>query len=227
MNRAPSRHGFSLLEVMIALAVLSISLVALANINAGAIAMHAFAKKLMVATTLAKGKMLDVESQIDREGPPSEGSNIRPSDGDFEAEGYAEYKWKVEVNAPKSDQLDPTKLMNTILGTGDSNGTPNPATAGAGLAGLLGGASGAGGAGGLGGAVGGLAGAAMAGPASMMMGQITQMVREVKLTVTWMDGKVPQEFTVVEHLVTTGPNAPVGGTSNSGNTTPDPTKITP
>ncbi len=53
----------------------------------------------------------------------------------------------------------------------------------------------------------------------MIISQITQMVREIHLTVMWMDGKNPQEFTVIEHLVSMGPNTPAGGTSNSGTKT--------
>jgi general secretion pathway protein I len=279
-SRAPSRpaaaerrseHGFTLLEVMIALAILAISLVALSDINAGAIAMHSYAKKLTVATFLAKGKMLDIESKLDAEGFPAEKDNIEPSEGNFEDEGFPDYKWSVEVVAPNSENLDPMKLVSAILGGGsgaDGSGSPgsnsgsnsssssnplgalglgggsstdpNNPLAGSPLMGLLGGLTGMGGMGGgnsssgsgasgmsgLGG-LGGLAQGAMSMQATQMVDQITKMLREVRLTVTWPNGKDTESFTVVTHMISMGPNTPLGGTSNSGTKTIDPTKVTP
>ncbi|MBS2029042.1 MAG: prepilin-type N-terminal cleavage/methylation domain-containing protein [Deltaproteobacteria bacterium] len=224
------QRGFTLLEVMVAMAILAIALVALSEINAGAIAMHSYAKQLNVAAMLARGKMLDIETQLDEKGLPAEGENMSPSDGNFEDEGFPQYKWKVEVVAPKADNLDPTKLVSMILGGsggpddpnnpgGSSNGMPDPGAAGSGLANMLGNLTGLGGSsgtsasgapglssaiGGMAGGMGGMLGGAMAGPAQMMISQITQMVREVRLTITWMDGKNPQEFTVVEQIVSMG-----------------------
>ena len=216
-----SARGFTLLEVMVAMAILAISLVALSEINAGAIAMHSYAKKLNVATMLARRKMLDIETQLDEKGLPAEGENLSPSDGDFDEEGFSNYKWKVEVIAPKADNLDPQKLISLVLGGGSgddpSGSKPDPGAAGGGLANMLGNLTGlgappdgssasgpTGAAGGLAGGMGGMLGSMMAGPAQMMITQITQMVREVRLTVTWMDGKNPQEFTVVEQIVSMG-----------------------
>ena len=219
---ARDARGFTLLEVMVAMAILAISLVALSEINAGAIAMHSYAKKLNVATMLARQKMLDVETELDEKGLPSEGENISDNEGTFEDQGFPQYKWKVEVIAPKSDALDPQKLIDMVMGGGSGDGSsssgslPDPGAAGGGLASMLGSLTGLGststpsssgaptptsaGASGLGGMLGG----AMAGPAQMMITQITQMVREVRLTVTWMDGNVPQDFTVVEQIVSMG-----------------------
>jgi general secretion pathway protein I len=221
-RRIAQSRGFTLIEVMIALAILSVSLVVLAELNAGAIAMHSYAKKLNVATLLAKTKMLEVESFLDEKGLPAEGENISPSDGTFEEQGFPNYKWKVEVVAPKSENLDATKLMNMVMGGGDSAGgsKPEPGAAGAGLAGMLGGAMPGGGAGGLGGGLGGMLSGAIAPQAQLMITQITRMVREVRLTVSWMDGKVPQEFTVVEHIVSMGPSG--AARTNQAQTTKDP-----
>jgi hypothetical protein len=61
---------------------------------------------------------------------------------------------------------------------------------------------------------------AIAPQAQLMITQITRMVREVRLTVSWMDGKVPQEFTVVEHIVSMGPSG--AARTNQAQTTKDP-----
>lgn len=219
-------RGFTLLEVMVAMAILSMSLVALSEIDAGAIAMHTYAKKLNVATMLAREKMLDLETELDEKGLPAEGDNLDPSEGTFEEEGFPSYTWSVQVVAPKAENLDPTKLVNLVLGGGSGDGSdgsagggsPDPGQAGGGLAEMLGSLTGLGSSSpsasdssggptsaGMSGLA-GMAAGAMNGPAQMMITQITQMVREVRLTVRWYDGKVPQEFTVVEQIVSMGPS---------------------
>ena len=42
----PSRSGFTLLEVMISLAILAVSLVAISGLTGGAIAMEAYSRRL-------------------------------------------------------------------------------------------------------------------------------------------------------------------------------------
>lgn len=63
----------------------------------------------------------------------------------------------------------------------------------------------------------------MAGPAQMMVSQITKMLREVKLTVTWENGKSTETFTVVEHIVSMGtaaaPPGANGVVQNAGKNT--------
>ena len=59
-----TEQGFSLLEVMVSLAILSISLVAILNLHSGAVRMHNHAKFLSLATLLARSKMVDIEERI-------------------------------------------------------------------------------------------------------------------------------------------------------------------
>ena len=56
--------GFTLLEVVVAMAILCMSLMAIFNMNAGAIRMHTYTKRLTVATLLARSKMTDIEQQL-------------------------------------------------------------------------------------------------------------------------------------------------------------------
>ena len=68
----------------------------------------------------------------------------------------------------------------------------------------------------------------MAGPAQMMVSQITKMLREVRLTVTWPNGKATETFTVVEHIVSMGTSAaPPGsaGTPQQAGKNPNPTPL--
>ena len=54
-----TEQGFSLLEVMVSLAILSISLVAILNLHSGAVRMHNHAKFVSMATLLARSKMVE------------------------------------------------------------------------------------------------------------------------------------------------------------------------
>jgi prepilin-type N-terminal cleavage/methylation domain-containing protein len=83
-ERRERRGGFTLLEVMIAMAILSVALVALAGINSGAMNMHAYSKRLTVATFLARSKMADLEQKLQSEGLPADDE---ADDGTFEEEG--------------------------------------------------------------------------------------------------------------------------------------------
>lgn len=90
----PSRAaGFSLLEVLIALAIVSISLVALMALNNRAIDVHQRLRKITQATLLAQHKMAEVENadQSARQtGEKSEG---------FFAEPFSNYGWRLAYSA--------------------------------------------------------------------------------------------------------------------------------
>src|SRR5437764_686478 len=60
------RRGFTLLEVMISLAILAIALVAISGLNGGAVTMHAYGRRATEATLLLRGKMLDVEDDLQK-----------------------------------------------------------------------------------------------------------------------------------------------------------------
>ena len=65
---ARTNRGFTLLEVMISLAILAISLVAISGLNGGAVAMESYARRATEATLLLRGKMNDVEEQLQKDG---------------------------------------------------------------------------------------------------------------------------------------------------------------
>src|SRR5437763_10121214 len=69
MKRSPSAgRGFTLLEVMISLAILAVSLVAISGLNGGAVAMESYARRATEATLLLRGKMNDIEDQMQKDG---------------------------------------------------------------------------------------------------------------------------------------------------------------
>lgn len=208
------RGGFTLLEVMISLAILAVSLVAIAGINAAAIDMHAYSKRLTVATLLARSKMADIETKLTSEDLPADDTE---EDGTFEEDGFPEYKWRAEIIRPKTENVTPAQLLSMAgldaMAPDNKSGSSATPSAAGGLLGMLGGTAAS--AGGLsqgqgtmmaaaasGGA--GLLGGAMTGQVQTMLDMLGKSVREVHLTVSWQTGKIVDQFTVVTHVVSFG-----------------------
>jgi general secretion pathway protein I len=87
-------RGFTLLEVMIALAVLGSALVALLSISASDVRASHKAKLLTIATGLARGKMLDIEEDLYHNGFQD---TDQTSNGDFSDDGQPKFKWEALV----------------------------------------------------------------------------------------------------------------------------------
>ncbi|HVG59089.1 MAG TPA: prepilin-type N-terminal cleavage/methylation domain-containing protein [Hyalangium sp.] len=207
--RTRNRRGFTLLETVVALAILALALMAIFDLNSGAVANHVYSKHLTVASFLARSKMTDLEQELYDEGFSNDDEE---ESGDFSDEGWPNYKWRAKIIAPDTDGVSPDQLIGAIfnLPIGEGDGDMG------GLASLFGG--GAGGADGKGGgpapAGGGMAGmaAGMAQPMfTQMIEQITQTVREVHLTVTWKEGKVVESMDIVTHIVSLGPGSDRNG----------------
>jgi general secretion pathway protein I len=181
----PSSPGFTLLEVMVALAILASALLAVSEIVSGALRNHGRARDLDVATLLARGKMVDLEEKYKADG-------FRDTDesdeGTFDEEGHPEIRWTAEVVAPKADDLC-TRLLGDLLPEGGEEDAPADGgpTAGASPQGL-----------------------AMEGiiqqQCALLSQDVQKGVREVRLTVAWGTEAAPESFTVVTHLVELQPS---------------------
>ncbi len=203
------RRGFTLLEVMVALAVLALALTAASDVVGGALRNHVRARQLEVATMLARGRLAEAEAKFEQEG-------FRDFDqtdaGTFEDEGHPEVTWKLEAIKPQLE-LGPDAVLKALTGVEggvagllglDTKGQPGQKPAAA---------SGTGAA--PGGPTTSLAGSPLAGAAvGMIQQQLTALgeqlksgVREVRLTIGWKDGKATESFTLVTHLVVLTPGA--------------------
>ena len=196
-------RGFTLLEVMVALAVLALALTTTSDVVGGALRNHVRARQLEVATMLARGRLAEAEARFEEEG-------FRDSDqtetGTFDEEGHPEVTWKLEAIKPQLE-LGPDAVLKALTGVDG------------GVAGLLGldpsAKPGGGKTGGPSGPTSSLAGSPMAGAAvAMIQQQLTALgeqlktgLREVRLTVGWKDGKATESFTLVTHLVVLTPGA--------------------
>lgn len=219
-----TRPGFTLLEVVVALAILGLSLMAIYDLNAGAVAMHAYSKKLTVASLLARSKMSDLEQDLYDKGFNSDDEE---KSGDFSEEGWSSFKWRAKIVAPKTDGVSPDQLLGAIFNLpigGGSDGTSDilktlfgggssgstPSALGATSASTTGTSAPTPTQTGLGG-LGGIGAGLIQTQFTQLVDQITKAVREVQLTVTWKDGKQVETLDIVTHVVSLGPGGDRNG----------------
>ena len=128
--REPER-GFTLLEVMIAIAILSMTLVTLLSVVTGNIRATRHARLTTTATFLARGKMVDLEDQVLENGFSTDDES---AEGNFKEQGHPEFRWdsiieRVELPADaamkqrdeaqdkaKDDVNNPMSLISGFLG---------------------------------------------------------------------------------------------------------------
>jgi prepilin-type N-terminal cleavage/methylation domain-containing protein len=87
-------RGFTLLEVMVALAILAMALVVLVGIATDNVRATQHAKMVTTATFLARAKMAEVEDLVMVDGFVD---SDQEEDGDFSGEGRPEFSWKTII----------------------------------------------------------------------------------------------------------------------------------
>lgn len=100
--RAFSR-GFSLLEVMVALALLSLSFTSLILVQARATRLASEARNISLATQLARYQLMECKNEVQKKISSVSDFNI---EGDFEDMGYTNFTW--ECHAPKFNMKPPS-----------------------------------------------------------------------------------------------------------------------
>lgn len=102
MSRNVRLHerGFTLLEVVIALAILAVSLSALFTVQTSSVNNAARARDTSVATLLARSKLIDIEQVLFDEGFTEGG---REDKGDFDDEGHPNIKWAYTTREVEMD----------------------------------------------------------------------------------------------------------------------------
>jgi prepilin-type N-terminal cleavage/methylation domain-containing protein len=115
-----SDAGFTLLEVMVAIAILAVSLLAIYSLQSTSLMGSARAQKIAVCTQLARLKMdqilIDIEAGIAKGEFPEEKEDA----GTFEDEKYPDYGWrltvkKVEIPAPPTPEGVSADVMTQVF----------------------------------------------------------------------------------------------------------------
>jgi len=198
MTRRPSLRAlraFTLLEVMVAIAVLALGVTVLLQVQARSIYMAQQARALTVATQLARSKLYDCEDDLLKKGF-SVGDY--KEDGKFDEEGYDSFYWECrgyEPDLPVPTAADISEGMaSDALGKLTGSSDLGAAAQGNPMMGMAGG---------------------MLGPAiSTLADVMKKSIRELVVIVRWKDGEDWEELSVTTHIVdTTAVNAIAGAAS--------------
>ncbi|PID39342.1 MAG: hypothetical protein CSA65_07560 [Proteobacteria bacterium] len=172
--------GFTLIEVMVALAILALSLTVISQAQQASMRQVVRSKMMTVATLLAREKMVDLEEDLFKEGF----SDFEEEEkGDFDEEGFKSYRWTLKI--------EKIELPESI----DGEGLADAASGGNGSGSGPGGAGGAGATG-----MGMLGGKMMGQQFQMFRGVIENAIRRVSLKVSWNEGRRERAITVVAYF---------------------------
>ena len=186
------RRGFSLLEVLVALAILAVGLLAVMRILDNGVLISQYENQQITAATLARWKIVEVKLQLEKDGFPAddkEDCGKFDEDHDLDGDGFTDYSWCYDikkVNLP---------LPMDMLGGGQNgqNGQGGAATSGAPTGDASGAAAGAGNAGSM---------ASMLGVDPKAAGDaLSKAVRSLTVTVKWTFHGKEQQLPVTTHLV--------------------------
>lgn len=175
-----STRGFSLLEVMVALAILSVGLVTLMQVQARSAQLAIEAREITVATMLARGKLYDCQTDLAKKG-----FSIGDYDeeGNFDEEGYPTYFWECHAYKPElpTGEVGDTSGAASAFGLGGAadaaaaSGQPNPADE---------------------------MGMSFLGPVISQLSTVMgDSIRELVVVVRWGTGEDQAEMTVTTHVI--------------------------
>jgi prepilin-type N-terminal cleavage/methylation domain-containing protein len=181
-------RAFTLLEVMVAIALLALGLMMLLQVQARSIQLAQQARNMSVATGLARAKLYDCQEDFRKKG-----FSIGDYDeeGKFDEEGFDTFFWECHAYKPKLPVPDATDIT-----TGLSDGAQAAAGQNEQLSGLAGAASGAGEAASM--------GAGMIAPILAQVSQVVgESIREMVIIVRWQEGEGFEELRVATHVIDT------------------------
>lgn len=158
-----SELGFTLLEIMIALAILSISLLSLYDSIGNSLRASGMAKEMEEAVLLAKQRMSEIQLQLEQEMALGSFPDEKEEHGDFE-KPFEKYKWSYKLKKVEIPVIRP------LLGQGDPQDSPSsiaPTTPGF--------------------------QESAANVAELVSKKISNSLREIKLIVSWGDSEDSEE----------------------------------
>ncbi len=217
--RSMAQRGFSLLEVLVALAILGLGLTSILSAQAGLFSSSARSMYTTSASNLARCKIAELEVKLLREGYQFTEQKGEGNCCEDEDESTYSCKWTVEpvilpeMNMSLNGQDAGTSSAgapssSSFIGAfnpADTNGLGVPGGLGA-LGGLMPGLSGSSPFGMLSSGAG--SGAGMGGLATMALSivyptlkpMLEASIRRITISVNWREGVVPRDFTLVEYV---------------------------
>lgn len=193
--------GFTLMEVMVAVGILTLGLTAIFSSQGQAIKVGTRAQHMNIAALMARCKMSEIEEQVMKEGLPAIDDSGR--DGcceDAELEGF-ECEWRLDRVVLPDDALTEGGVLEDEEGGEGSSPmgilSDEGAQTGA-IDSMLGGG------GGLGGGD-GFAEMAIGIAFPVLKPAIEEQVRRASVIVRWREGSSTREFDVVQYLVAEQP----------------------
>ena len=111
--------GFTLLEVMVAIAILAVSLLALFHLQGTSLLGAGRAQRISIATLLARQKMAETLIGIEAGIPKGEFPDKKDESGNFEEEKYSDYRWKLAIKkttlpAPPAKEGEPDTMAQIV-----------------------------------------------------------------------------------------------------------------
>jgi general secretion pathway protein I len=176
-------RAFSLLEVMVAMAILSVGLVSLLQVQSRSAQLAMEARELTVATMLARSKLYDCQHDLLKKG-----FSIGDYDeeGNFDDDGYPKFFWECHAYAPEMPTGDGVGDMSSAASMfgGGAAADAASAAAPAGTDMTMG----------------------MLAPVIQQMASVMKdSIRELVIVVRWGEGEDRQELRVTTHVIDKGP----------------------
>ncbi|MFV8749827.1 type IV pilus modification PilV family protein [Nannocystaceae bacterium ST9] len=161
--------GFTLLEVLVAVAILAISLTSLLGSQLNSIQATRYARDISVAALLAEWQIVELETKVRKEGFVNSDVEI---DGDFADQGWDEFEWACTVHFVELPEYN--QMIEAKEGADEESGKKddNMVDAGDQMFGALG----------------------LVWP--MVKAAIENSIRKVTCTVTWTSGNIDYEYDI-------------------------------
>jgi general secretion pathway protein I len=235
-------RGFTLLEVMVAVAILGLSLTVILSAQAGLYSGGAYAQHTSIAIGLARCRMTELEERMLKLGYPEADTSDDGACCEDDSRQDMRCTWKIErVELPDAKPADLTTASSAgAMGLGSSGfgappggasplpggnalgaiaqiaSNPGALSADAGVGGIASALQGAGG-------VGGIEALAMSFVYPVLRPMLEASIRKVTVTVNWHEGTQNRDLTIVQYL--TRPMRappPLPGASSSAGSGPPP-----
>lgn len=187
-RRGHGQGGFTLLEMMIATAILALALTSLVDATTRAINAANHAKLVSTATFLARSRLVDLEDQLAEKGFTDD-AFAKEESGDFDDKGFKRFRWTVvvdKVELPATDEVQ-TLVSKAVTGQQTAAGGGGLDSAGTDAAKAAGGGLGAG-------------ASSLASQFGIIKDVLEQGIRRIKVTVAWQEAGQPKSLEVVEYL---------------------------